>query len=88
MKICIITNYIDRGYVNELLILNNLTSTLNLQQKDIYSVSDVNLSYSVNKNYTHVLVLLDFINGTSISILPASLLFSFLTGIPLLFKIT
>lgn len=60
MKICIITNYIDRGYVNELLILDNLVSTLNLQQKDIYPISDINLSYSVNKNYTHVLVLLDF----------------------------
>ena len=60
MKICIITNYIDRGYVNELLILDNLISTLNLQQKDIYPISDINLSYSVNKNYTHVLVLLDF----------------------------
>lgn len=70
MKICIITNYIDRGYVNELLILNNLTSTLNLQQKDIYSVSDVNLSYSVNKNYTHVLVLLDFKITSLLSITP------------------
>lgn len=70
MKVCIITNYIDKGYVNELLILDNLISTLNLQQKDIYSISDVNLSYSVNKNYTHVLVLLDFKITSLLSLTP------------------
>ena len=70
MKICIITNYIDKGYVNELFILDNLISTLNLQQKDIYSVSDVNLSYSINKNYTHVLVLLDFKVTSLLSLTP------------------
>ncbi len=70
MKVCIITNYIDKGYVNEFLILDNLISTLNLQQKDIYSISDVNLSYSVNKNYTHVLVLLDFKITSLLSLTP------------------
>ena len=60
MKLCIVTNYIDKGYVNEILILNKLISTLNLLPEDVYSTSEVNSSYSINKKYTHALVLLDF----------------------------
>ena len=70
MKLCIVTNYIGKGYVNELLILDRLIKTLDLKPQDIYSISDTNKSYEVNKKYTHTLLLLDFSISTTLSITP------------------
>jgi len=60
MKLCLVTNYINKGYVNELLIFNKLCSTLNLLPCDIYSFENFNSSYKINKKYTHALILLDY----------------------------
>lgn len=58
MKLCLITNYINKGYIEETLILNQLITTLELSPEDIVEFKDENKVYSLNSNYTHALVLL------------------------------
>ena len=59
MKQCIITNN-KGGYINETAILDALIRTLDLTREDIYYTSDPNSVYTVNKEYTHALILLDY----------------------------
>ena len=60
MKLCLITNYLNKGYINESLIFNQLKTTLNLSPEDIISFHDENKVYNINKQYTHALILLDY----------------------------
>jgi len=61
MKVCILTNYnVRRDSVNELLIYNRLVKTLELAPCDIFNITDRNIEYTINSNYTHVLVILDY----------------------------
>jgi hypothetical protein len=60
MKLCLITNYVNKGYIEETLILNQLISTLDLSPEDIIEFKDENKVYFVNQNYTHALILLDY----------------------------
>ncbi len=60
MKLCLVTNYLNKGYINEILILNQLKTTLNLSPEDIISFHDENKVYNINKQYTHALILLDY----------------------------
>tara|TARA_R110002074_G_scaffold278856_1_gene450311 strand:+ start:41 stop:1075 length:1035 start_codon:yes stop_codon:yes gene_type:complete len=66
MKLCLITNYSNRAYVNESLIFDKLIDTLNISTEDIFNILDVNSVYKVNKKYTHSLILFDY-KSTSIS---------------------
>lgn len=59
MKQCIITNY-RGGYVNETLILKALLRTLELTDKDVFYISNENSVYSINDEYSHALILLDY----------------------------
>lgn len=59
MKLCLITNYVNKGYIEETLILNQLIDTLELLPSDIIEFKDENQVYSLNQNYTHALVLLN-----------------------------
>lgn len=59
MKLCLITNYINKGYIEETLILNQLITTLELSPKDIIEFKDENKVYSLNQKYTHALILLN-----------------------------
>ena len=60
MRLCLVTNYVNGKYVNESLILNKLINTLELSSKDIFNFNNLNTTYKLNKEYTHVLVLLDY----------------------------
>ncbi len=60
MKLCLITNYLNKGYINEILIFNQLKTTLNLSPEDIISFHNENEVYNINKQYTHALILLDY----------------------------
>ena len=60
MKICVVTNYNNKGYINEQLIFNSLFKTLNILPQDIFDILDINSVYKINKNYTHLLILFDY----------------------------
>ena len=59
MKLCLITNYVNKGYIEETLILNQLIDTLNLSSKDIIEFKDENQVHNVNQNYTHSIILIN-----------------------------
>ena len=52
MKICVVTNYNNKGYINEKLIFDSLFKTLNILPQDIFDILDINSVYKINKNYT------------------------------------
>lgn len=60
MKLCSVTNYNNKGYINELLIYNKLSSTLGINNKDSFTFKDLNSVYYINKNYTHLLIYFDY----------------------------
>ena len=60
MKLCSVTNYNNKGYINELLICSKLSSTLGIQSKDSFAFKDLNSVYYINKNYTHLLIYFDY----------------------------
>jgi hypothetical protein len=59
MKLCLITNYVNKGYIEETLILNQLIDTLELLPEDVIEFKNENQVYSLNQYYTHALVLLN-----------------------------
>ena len=65
MKLCVITNYTNTGYINEPLIFQKISSLLNINKEDTFDFLDFNSAYKVNKNYTHTLILFDY-KSTSI----------------------
>lgn len=65
MKVCIITNYKERGYVNETFIFNKLKETLNISSIDVFNTKEINKVYNINKQYTHSIIFLDYY-GSSI----------------------
>ena len=60
MKICLVTNYLNKGYTEEIEILNQLKTTLKLSPSDVVDFSNANKVYDINDDYTHVLILLDY----------------------------
>ena len=60
MKLCIITNYGNTGYINEPLIFQKISSILDITKEDTFDFLDFNSAYKVNKNYTHALILFDY----------------------------
>jgi hypothetical protein len=60
MKICLVTNYLNKGYTEEIEILNQLKITLKLSSSDVVDFSNANKVYDINNDYTHVLILLDY----------------------------
>ena len=65
MKLCIVTNYNYVGYINENLIIQNIASLLGIKKEDTFDFLDLNSSFTVNKNYTHALIILNY-KATSI----------------------
>lgn len=60
MKLCLITNYGNRSYVNEKFIHDQLLVTLSITSKDCYDFSNANSAYSINKQYDFALITLDY----------------------------
>ena len=60
MKVCLITNYDNRSYVNEKFIHDQLLVTLSITSKDCYDFSNTNSAYSINKQYDFALITLDY----------------------------
>lgn len=60
MKLCVITNYTNTGYINEPLIFQKISSVLNITEEDTFDFLDFNSAYKVNKNYTHALILFNY----------------------------
>jgi hypothetical protein len=60
MKLCVITNYLNTGYVNEPLIFDKISSLLSITEEDTFDFLDFNSVYKINKNYTHAIVLFDY----------------------------
>lgn len=65
MKLCLITNYKEKGYVNDTFIFNKLKETLNISSTDVFNTKEINRVYNLNKQYTHSIVFLDY-HGNSI----------------------
>ena len=60
MKLCAITNYQNKGYVNETITFNKILDSLRIPHNDVYNFNLPNITYSINKNYTHALIFLDY----------------------------
>lgn len=60
MKLCLITNYGSRDYVNEKLIHDQLLVTLGISSKDCHDFSNINSAYTINKQYDFALIVLDY----------------------------
>lgn len=60
MKLCAITNYRNKGCINEIIIFNKILDSLHLSHIDIYEFNIPNVTYNINKNYTHALIFLDY----------------------------
>ena len=60
MKLCSINNYTHKGYINEFFIYNKLSSLLGIGIKDSFNFNNPNIAYTINKNYTHLLVYFDY----------------------------
>jgi len=60
MKLCAITNYQNKGYVNETITFNKILNSLRIPHNDVYNFNLPNITYSINKNYTHALIFLDY----------------------------
>ena len=65
MKLCSISNYTHKGYINEFFIYNKLSSLLGIGIEDSFNFYNPNIAYTINKNYTHLLVYFDY-KSTSI----------------------
>ena len=60
MKLCLITNYKERGYVNETFIFNKLKETLNISSIDVFNTHEITKVYNLNRQYTHSIIFLDY----------------------------
>lgn len=60
MKLCTVSNYNDKGYVNEPLLFKELYESLNIKNHDTFTFRDFNAPYKINKEYTHLLVSFDY----------------------------
>lgn len=57
MSICILTNYLDKNFIDEQKIILRSSILLNA---DIYNFNDENLHFKINKKYDNVLVYFNF----------------------------
>jgi len=60
MNLCAITNYYNKGYINEIITLNKILDSLHITQNDTYNFNSTNITYSINKTYTHALIFMDY----------------------------
>lgn len=60
MKLCAITNHLNKGYINEIIIFNKILDSLNISHDDTFDFNTPNIIYSINKTYTHALIFLDY----------------------------
>ena len=60
MKLCAVSNYNGKGYINEPLILKELYNTLGIDIHDTYTFRDFNAPYIINKKYTHLIINYDY----------------------------
>lgn len=60
MKLCAITNHLNKGYINEIITFNKILDSLHISHDDTFDFDTPNITYSVNKTYTHALIFLDY----------------------------
>ena len=60
MKLCAITNYRNKGYINEIITFNKILDSLHILHEDTFEFNTPNIVYSINKTYTHALIFLDY----------------------------
>ena len=60
MKLCAITNYQNKGYINEIITFNKIINSLSIPHNDVYNFNSPNIIYEINKTYTHALIFLDY----------------------------
>jgi len=60
MKLCVLNNYQNKGYINEIITFNRILTSLNISPEDVYNFNSPNVVYQLNKNYTHVLIFMDY----------------------------
>lgn len=60
MKLCVITNYQNKGYINEIITFNKIINSLSIPHNDVYNFNSPNIIYEINKTYTHALIFLDY----------------------------
>lgn len=60
MNLCVITNYENKGYLNEIITFNKIIDSLNISPNDIYNFISPNIAYGINKTYTHALIFMDY----------------------------
>ena len=60
MKLCAITNYHNKGYINEIITINKILNSLSILHNDTYNFISPNITYEINKTYTHALIFMDY----------------------------
>tara|TARA_B110000483_G_scaffold235928_1_gene308234 strand:+ start:299 stop:1327 length:1029 start_codon:yes stop_codon:yes gene_type:complete len=60
MKLSTVSNYKDKGYINESSIFNELYSTLGITSVDTFEYREFNAPYLINSSYTHLIVAFDY----------------------------
>jgi hypothetical protein len=60
MKLCAITNHLNKGYINEIITFNKILDSLHISCNDTYEFKTPNVTYGINKTYTHALIFLDY----------------------------
>jgi hypothetical protein len=60
MKLSTVSNYKDKGYINESAIFNELYSTLGITSRDTFDYREFNAPYLINNTYTHLIVAFDY----------------------------
>lgn len=60
MKLCAITNHLNKGYINEIITLNKILDSLHISHNDTFDFNSPNITYEINKTYTHALIFLDY----------------------------
>ena len=54
MKLCAITNYKNKGYVNEIITLNKILNSLHISHDDTFEFNTPNIVYSINLSLIHI----------------------------------
>lgn len=60
MKLCAITNYQNKGYINEIITINKILNSLSISNNNTYNFISPNIAYKINKEYTHALIFMDY----------------------------
>jgi hypothetical protein len=60
MKLCVVTNYENKGLINETNIFTSIYKAIGITEADTFSFRDVNAQYTINKNYSHLIISFDY----------------------------